>query len=60
MSKYLKFNIKDELTYDYYQKFKNNINKSILNNTPVIILHPLMKTIDNNNFENIALGKVDW
>jgi len=59
MSKYLKFDINNEITFDYYQKFKNNIDKSILNNTPFIILHPLMKTIDNNNFENITLGMID-
>ena len=59
MSKYLKFNIKNEITHDYFQKYKNNIDKSILNHAPVIILHPLMKTIDNNNFDKIALGMVD-
>ena len=59
MSKYLKFDINNEITFDYYQKFKNNIDKSILNKTPFIILHPLMKTIDNNNFENITLGMID-
>jgi hypothetical protein len=59
MSKYLKFNLKNEITYDSYQKNKNNIDKSILNHAPIIILHPLMKTIDNNNFEKISLGMVD-
>ena len=59
MSKYLKFDIKDEITFDYYKKYKNNIDISILNHAPIIILHPLMKKIDNNNFEKIALGMVD-
>ena len=42
-----------------YAKIKNDINFKSINKCPIIILHSLIKRINNNNLDKINLGIIN-
>jgi hypothetical protein len=56
---YFKFDNNNEITIMNYAKIKNDINFKSINKCPIIILHPLIKRINNNNLDKINLGIIN-
>jgi hypothetical protein len=56
---YFKFDNNNEITIMNYAKIKNDINFKNINKCPIIILHPLIKRINNNNLDKINLGIIN-
>jgi hypothetical protein len=56
---YFKFDNNNEITIMNYAKIKNDINFKSINKYPIIILHPLIKRINNNNLDKINLGIIN-
>ena len=54
-----KYNNEYEITNNNYKHIKNDNDFNLINNAPIIVLHPLIKRINNNNFEKINIGIID-
>ena len=54
-----KFNLKNEITYFNYTNIKSNLNISIYNKYPLVVLNPYVTKINNTNFEEISIGIIE-
>ena len=54
-----KFEFKNEITNINFSKMKSNINLSIYNKYPLVILNPNLTKLNNSNLDEISIGNIE-
>ena len=54
-----KFEFKNEITNINFSKMKPNINISIYNKYPLVILNPYLTKLNNSNLDEISIGNIE-